>query len=586
MDNTTKQHLARLRLATTHRTQRSELSKWVCEHTYLNGRKFTTKDHEFQERIMNDTSQEVVIIKSAQMGISEMAMRMAAGLVMTMPDAFSIAYVFPTAAFSRQYSSTRFAPIVNSSPTLRAAMSSEDIDSSEVRTFGTGRQIYFKGASSGNSAISTSLDLVIADEVAFADAGVLGDFTSRLIHSKYKMKIKLSTPTHPGDQIDTAFQASRRWRNFCKCNHCNHYFYPNYYENVVIPGFGKHLDEVTADNLYTLDYRNAKLHCPKCGKVPSLQVEHREWVCENPSEKFIATGYKLSPFDAPNIITVPYLIEASTSYAHKSKFRQFNLGEPSIDADSGFNEEELEAAGVSIAQGSSPFGVHIMGIDLGLVCHFVVAGVGSDQKFGVVHYERVPLANFRERYASLKAQYRITVVVSDIQPYTELVMQMQTVDANLWGAGFVVKNGLELYDIRKKDADNSSGQVELRELQINRNAGLDRLLAEFRDGHVWIAKGQDWDIYKRHLQDMKRVSASLRNGEFHSTWQKSARKAEHYHMATLYAFVATLLRGVASSSSGSFAGVSTFRQKTIMTPEQIRAAMVAKQQEHYYRRLT
>lgn len=586
MDNTTKQHLSRLRLATTNRYSRTNLSKWVSENTFMNGKPFSYKNHEYQERILNDPSQEINLVKPAQLGISEMSMRMALAMIMTMPDSFSVGYIFPTAGFSQQYMRTRMDPIISGSPILRASSSSEDIDSAAVKTFGVGRQLYARGASSSTSALSTTLDMLILDEFSFMDQQVAGDYTSRLVHSPHKIKVRLSTPTFPSDPIDLAFQASRRWRNFCKCNHCSHYFYPSYYDHVRIPGYSKHLDEVNAENLHTIDYRNAKVICPKCGKVPSLQHEHREWVCENPTENFIATGYKLSPFDAPNIITVPYLLEASTSYAHKSKFRQFNLGEPSLDAESGFNEEELEKAGVDMAPGSSPFSTHVMGIDLGLVCHFVVAGVGSDQKFGVVHYERVPLANFRERYAALKAQYRITVVVSDIQPYTELVLSMQAVDANLWGAGFVVKNGLELFDIRKKEADNAAGQIELRELQINRNGGLDRLLSEFRDGNVWIAKAQDWDLYKRHLQDMKRVSASLRNGEFHSIWQKSARKAEHYHFATLYCYVATLLRGVASSSSGSFAGVSTFRQKTTMTPEQARAEMVAKQQEHYYRRLS
>lgn len=569
LHNDIRQHIARIRGATTNRTKRTELAKWVCENTRINNKPFTTKDHEFQERIMNDPSQEVVIIKSAQLGISEMSMRMAAALVMTMPDAFSIGYVFPTAGFSHQYSKTRFNPIVQGSPALRAAISSEDLDSADVKTFGVGRQIYFKGASSGNSAISTSLDLVIFDEYSFSDQQVCGDYTSRLIHSLHKMKIKLSTPTFPGDPIDSAFQASRRWRNFCKCHHCGNLFYPDFYEHVKIPGFDKHLDEVTAENLHTLDYQNAKVICPHCGKAPSLQHEHRQWICENPDEKYIATGYKLSPFDAPNIITVPYLIEASTSYANKSKFRQFNLGTPSVDAESGLSDEDLEKASVQLGVGSTPFTTHVMGIDLGLVCHFVVAGVGGDQKLGIVHYERVPLAKFRERYAALVMQYRVTVKVSDIQPYTDLVMAMQAIDVNLWGANFVAKNGLELFDVRKKEENLEDGQIDLRELQVNRNAVLDRLLMEFRNNNIWVAKTQDWDLYKAHLQDMKRVEASLRNGEFHAIWQKSSKKRDHYHFATAYAFIATMMRGVQTGLS-VFAGLSTFKHKPILTPEQQR----------------
>lgn len=569
MDNVTRQHLARLRLATTNRLQRTDLSKWVSQNTYMNGRPFTYKDHEFQARIMDDPSQELVIIKSAQLGISEMSMRMALGMVMTMPDSFSAGYVFPTMSFSQQYSKTRFNPIVQGSPTLRAAMSSEDLDSSDVKSFGIGRQIYFKGASSGNSAISTSLDAVFFDEFSFMDQSVAGDYTSRLIHSKHKIKIKLSTPTFPGDPIDSAYQASKRWRNFCRCNHCSHAFYPSYYENVKIPKFEKHLDEITADNLHTVDYQNAKVLCPACFKPVSLQPEHREWICENPSEKFLATGYKLSPFDAPNIITIPYLIEASTSYANKSKFRQFNLGEPAVDAESGFGEEDIERIGVDGT--GSPYTTHVMGIDLGLICHFMVGGLGADRKLGVVHYERVPLNKFRERYAAIKAQFRITVVVSDIQPYTDLIMAMQTVDVNLWGASFVVRTGLELFDVRQRDADPSEAQGIQREVQVNRNAILDSVLVEVREDRVWIRKMDDWDLLKQHLQDMKRVSAALRNGEFHSIWQKSSKKRDHYHFALAYLVIASKMRGVASGATGAFAGVSKFKQKSTLTPAEQRA---------------
>jgi hypothetical protein len=569
MDNETKQHLSRLRMATTNRYSRKDISRWVCENTYLNGRPFSTKGHEFQERIMNDQSQEIVILKSAQMGISEMAMRMSVALVMTMPDSFSLAYVFPTAGFSHQYSKTRFNPIVQSSPVLKAAMSSDDIDSAEIRTFGAGRQMYFKGASSTNSAISTSLDMVVADEVSFMDQEVLGEFTSRLIHSPHKFKIKLSTPTFPGDGIDTAFQASRRWRNFCKCSHCTHWFYPTYYEHLKIPGYGKHLDEISADNLHLVDHQNAAVMCPKCGEKANLLPEFREWVCENPDESHIATGYKISPFDAPTVITSPYLVEASTSYANKSKFRQFNLGEPSVDAESGFNEEDLNRIGVNGS--GSPFGGHIMGIDVGLVSHFMVGGVSPEGVLGVVHYERVPLARFRERYAALKAEFRITVVTMDIQPYTELLMSMQSSDQNLWGASFVVRSGLELFDVRRKEEDRDTAQTQIKEIQVNRNALLDKILAEVRENKIWIRRMEDWDTVKAHMQDMKRTSAALRNGEFHSIWVKSSKKRDHYHFALGYLYVASKMRGVVNTGSGVFSGVHTFKLKQAKTPEEMRA---------------
>lgn len=571
-NESTAQHLARLRAATVNKLKRTDLSKWVSQNTFMNGMPFSYEGHEFQARILDDPSQELVIIKSAQLGISEMSMRMALALVMTMPNSFSVGYVFPTAAFSHQYSKTRFNPIISGSPLLRSSINSDDLDSADVKTFGAGRQIYFKGAASGNSAISTTLDAVFFDEFSFMDQEVAGDYTSRLIHSKHKIKVKLSTPTFPGDPISTAFQASRRWFNFCKCTACNESFYPDFYNHVKIPGFDKHLDEVTSDNLHKIDYRLAAVLCPRCGAAVDLSPPNREWICENPRQHHIATGYKLSPFDAPSVITIPYLIEASTAYANKAKFRQFNLGNPAIDAEAGLTEEDLEKIGVEGA--GTPYSTHVMGIDLGMVCHFSVGGVGTDMKLGVVHTERVPLAKFRDRYHALKAQYRVTVTVSDIQPYTDLIMSLSQEDLMLYGASYVTRQGLELFDVKTQDADFTEALGSLRQIHVNRNALFDRLLVEIRESRVWYRKTQEWSVIKSHMQDMKRATAALRNGEFTSMWQKSSKGTDHYHHSLGYLWIASQIRGISTMSAGSGSmGVHTFKHKSAKSPEEIRQSL-------------
>lgn len=523
---------------------RRDLPRWIEKHTTINGKPFSFKGHEYQERILTEEAQEIIIRKSAQTGISEMSMRMSLGLVMIMPGAFRVGYTFPTASFAANYSKTRFASIIQGSNTLKAAIKAEDIDSADTKTFGPNREIYFKGAATGNAAISTTLDMLIHDELSFSDQDVIGDYHSRLIHSDYKWKVKLSTPTFPGDPIDEAFKASRRNWNFCRCRHCAHTFIPDYYEHVHIPGFDRHLDEVSKENLHLIRYQDAKLLCPKCGREADLSPEHRLWVCENPSENHIAAGFQVQPFDAPKVVTLSDLIIASTSYANKSKFRQFSLGKPSEDAESGLTEEDLNKVGVEMA--TSPFHSHVMGIDLGMVCHFTVGNVDAYGKLGVVHKERVPLARFRERYWALKSQYRVGVVVSDSQPYTDLIMSVSAEDANLFGAVYVNRNGLELFSVVDKEEDPDKAQLAYRQVQVNRNAAFDALLAEFRQDNVWLRKTEEWDTFKEHMQDMKRASATLRNGEFTSMWQKSSKGRDHYHHSLLYLYIASQMRGMAT----------------------------------------
>lgn len=559
MSDTIERHLDRIRAATTSKLGRKDLPQWIERNTFLNGRPFSFKGHEYQHRILLEDSPEVVIRKSAQTGISEMAMRMALGLVMIMPGTFRIGYTMPTAHFAASYSKTRFNPIIQQSPVLRSAVSADDIDSAETKTFGPGKEIYFKGAAVGNAAISTSLDMLIHDEVSFSSQEVLGDYSSRIIHSPYKWRFALSTPTFIGDPIDQAFSNSRRHWSFCRCQHCSHRFIPDYYTNVRVPGWGKPLDEIDDNNLHLINYKGATFHCPQCWKPTSLMPEFREWVCENPGEAHIATGFQVQPFDAPTVVTIPDLIIASTKYASKTKFRQFALGRPSEDSETGLTDEDMERIGVTLAQ--TPFNTHTIGIDLGLTCHFMVGGMDNNGHLGVVHMERVPLSRFRERYYQLCTEYRVTIKVSDIQPYSDLVMALSAEDPNIYGASYVTRLGMEVFDVKAKEADPNAALAGVRQVQVNRGAAFDKLLADIRNQKIWVRKTDEWEVFKRHAMDMKRASAALRNGEMTSVWQKSAKGADHYFHSLNYLSIASQMRGIASLVAPVGIGVSTFKLK-------------------------
>jgi hypothetical protein len=582
------QHIARLRAATVNKLGRRDVAEWIEKNTTINMRPFSFRGHEYQKRILQDESPELVIRKSAQTGISEMSMRMSLALIMIMPGAFRIGYTFPTATFAQGYSKSRLNPIIQGSRALGASINSEDLSSSEIRTFGQGKELYFKGAAVGNAAISTTLDMLVHDELSFCDQDVIGDYWSRVLHSEYKWKVSLSTPTFLGDPIDQAFTNSRRHWNFCKCQHCLHLFVPDYYKHVAVPGYGQgqDLEGINKNNIHTVDYENAHLVCPRCGKEPSLLPGHRQWVCENPSERHVAAGYQVQPFDAPTIVTVPSLVLASTKYANKTKFKQFSLGMPATDAENGLTVEDLDRMGLDMAQ--SPFTSHVMGVDLGMTSHFLVGGVTQDLKLGVVHMERVPLAKFRERYFALKAQFRVSITVMDLQPYTDLVMGLCAEDPNLYGASYITRQGLEVFDVRQREAEPDEAIGELRQVSVNRNAVFDKLLSEVREGNVWARKTQEWDVYKAHLQDMKRATATLRNGEFTSQWSKSVGGQDHYHHATGYLYVASQMRGVATGGQYHLSmPVSTFKHRAAdpgMTVEQRVAAELEARRLAFYQR--
>lgn len=563
-DTVTTQHISRVRAATTQKLGRKDLAEWIEKNTTINNKPFSFHAHEYQHKILLDESTELVIRKSAQTGISEMAMRMSLAMLMVMPGAFRIGYTFPTATFAASYSKSRLNPIILGSEALMAATSSADLDSAEVRTLGVGKELYFKGAATGNAAISTTLDLLIHDELSFSDAEIIGDYWSRVLHSQYKWRVSLSTPTFIGDGIDEAFTNSRRHWNFCRCEHCSHLFVPDFYQHVYVPdwGSGKELERITKGNLHTVRHTEAEFRCPKCHRATSLLPDHREWVCENPTEKHIAAGYQVQPFDAPRVVTLSDLIIASTKYATKAKFKQFSLGLPATDSESGLTAEDVDLMGLEHVE--VKFNRHVMGIDLGVYSHFMIGGVAQDGTLVVVHYERVALKDFRKRYFALKAEWRINVTCSDIQPYTEVIMALSETDPSLYAARYVARQGLEIYDLKVQDPDKENAIEGVREVSVNRSGLFDKLLSlarpeEGEEPRIKIKKGADWELLKGHFQSMRRARAQLRNGEFSSVWTKAADGQDHYYHSLGYLWIAAQLRGVASGRAPVPMGVSKFK---------------------------
>lgn len=551
-------HLQRLRAQTIRRYTRTDVMQWLCDHTTINGLPFSMVNHEYQLRIGSDESQELAVRKCSQVGLSELSIRLALGLAAVM-EHYQIIYTFPTASFSSKYVKTRIDPVIQGSPYLRAATSGgEAVDSSEVKRIGQ-NYVYFNGAATGNAAISVAADCLIHDELDFSDPIIISQYTSRLTHSPHKNRLVLSTPTVPDGPIDKAFQLSRRYWNVCRCNHCSHSFVPDYYAHVKIPGFDRPLDEITKSNLHTTRYQEAVLLCPKCGKAPSLQPEHREWVCENPDEKFVTAGYQVQPFDAPNLISLPNLIKTSTEYVRAVDFKNFSLGLPAEDNMSGITEEDLNR--ISYQSEGSPFSYHVLGADMGLTCHVMIGGVDEQGRLHVVHMERVPVAEFRRRYVELCQMYRVTTKVIDTQPYVETVLNLQGTDPGLFGAVFSTRRGLELYDVKVREEDQEQGTMSLRQVDISKAKTLDKLLDDLRSGSLLVRRGAEWPVFVTQMRSSKRSQLTLRDGEMQSTWVKTDGN-DHYHMALLYVWVASQMRWVkAGNLPGVNIGVQKFRLK-------------------------
>ena len=75
---------------------------------------------------------------------------------------------------------------------------------------------------------------------------------------------------------------------------------------------------------------------------------------------------------------------------------------------------------------------------------------------------------------------RITVM--DAFPYTETVLALQATDARLYGAVCTQGKGLETHNVVDRPEDRDEAEVDLRQVNINRNRAFDAYMDFIREG--------------------------------------------------------------------------------------------------------
>lgn len=538
-------HIDRLRTALLRRHTAASIARWITENTFHDSVNYSYKDHEYQEAILSDVAREVVVRKCSQVGISEASARMALALVAVL-NPYTVAYTLPTANFAGVFAKTRIDPIIDGSKALTELVHRTN-NNNEVKQFGDSF-LFLRGAASSNSPISIPVDHLIHDELDFSDLTVLGQYVSRLTHSKWKRKTKISTPTLKGYGIDKEFTNSRRHFLHAKCSHCGHWFLPSYYDHVRIPKWTGDLRGFEKRDLGKSRWQEATLRCPKCDMVPDLSPAYREWVLENPDDdKFVASGYQVSPFDAPKIIVPSYLVEASVSYDRRQDFDNFNLGLPADDKEATLSKEDFKDRFIMQMPGSGR--VNVMGIDVGNLYHATIWSVDGYGRAIVIHREVIPMGRIRVRYHELRRQYRVVCSVMDSAPHAETVMALQEQDENLYAAVYCKKKTLLTYEVKERDESESEGKSFVRQVDVNRNRAFDAYMEFIRSDNMLIVRQNEEldELFMIHHFDMKRTKVfSSESGEPEYIWQKTDGN-DHFHHSGLYAMIASRIKGLGRS---------------------------------------
>ncbi len=554
-------HLQRIHKACFSDYDLADVVRYIEEQTYLNGDRFSFRDHEFQKDIVSDTHPEVNVQKCAQVGMSEIMARYALAVCRVMPY-FSTILTMPGANDASNFFKTRIDAVINDSPDLRNNLDTS-IDNTEMKGFG-GSLLYGRGTRGSTAALSVPADLLIHDELDRSDPSTIQQYVSRLKHSSWKMIRRFGTPTQNGVGIAAAMAISKRYRDLCKCNHCNHWFAPNYHDHVVIPGYSGTKQEVSPHNLMHLEWEKAYLACPKCGKEPSLQRENRSWVCENPNDNFAAKGYFVTPFSVPNVVPISRIVQESTLFKWP-EFCNQTLGETSSESGAALSEDDIRAC-IYNTGSLDTNEVHAMGVDLGAVCYFTIGRRDLAGRLHVVHRERVPLALLHEARERLMARYKVITSVWDWQPYTDTVIDLQSADQNLYAARYAVATNPQIFTVRTKEESEADGQLPLKLAIISREVHFDEIMKLFQQKRIiWQSQGQlEDELFIKQCLDMKRSLQLDKFGDSFYSWVKAANDQDHFHHSLGYLNVACLLLPTASTNI-ALSGMPLFSRIKVAT---------------------
>ena len=520
----------------------SGISQWVIDNTtHPNdpGLPWSFKDHEFQVDILNDGAPHLACGKCSQVGLSEVIVRLQLALLAIFPSTTAI-YTLPTTTFARQFTKSRIDPVIAQSPVLKAMVPSGN-DSSELKQLGNSF-LYVRGSFGQTAAISIPADVLINDEVDFSNQQALTTFASRLGHAKLGegqgIRREFSTPTVEGYGISKTLSLSTQQHYCVKCDHCHKWVAPDFFDDVVIPGFEKKTIEF--DRLDLQDEKvkagEAFLSCPECkGKLTQANLcdaEKRQWIAKCPDADI--SGYQVFPYDVPKINPISKTLNYIKDYEKKADWVNFKVGLSFQDAESSFLAERMQKYADSIAVEPSPNCASqcIMGVDIGKTS-WALIGKRVDNHIKIIWAERIKQDGndyLGQRLQLLVNYFGVVKAVIDAAP--DFTTALALIENNYFGRVF------GNYYVRELKGKMTDILVDDDEAMIKsvRTGTIDTLAKYVNGGIIRLCRGSETELISEHLQALKRVSEMDAQGNLVGKWVSTG--ADHYGHAMNYLRIA------------------------------------------------
>ena len=553
-----------------------EVSEFIFKHTYLNAAPFSTKHHEYQDKIieiLSDPDVDFVLSKVAQAGASEVIYRIKLSFAYLTPNYYS-ALILPSLGQVTEVMKVRIAQIIAEAPLLAHAIDPK-IDSASLKRLRNGSVLYALSGSkdSKSTAITRPIRDITVDELARVSMKTVTAMSNRQRHQEHKSTTFFSTPLYEGFDISAELEnCGVIWENILRCSRCGHEFFPDFYRHVRVPGYSDPVRALTVRKIAVknLDISSAYLECPKCARQTEFGYPYTRWVNTAERSNLPKIGMKIGPFDLPRFVSPGDLIKAMVTNQDRNDFEQQALGIPTSRKNSALDITQLKF------ENHLPGGVNVFGLDVGKILWMTI-GTVRDQQVYIHTVIPIKLKDIRVELPKIINEFRCIGGVMDLMPETSLARELVAATPGMWAAEYRVyrKPRPELFSLDVRD-DESTGKVKL--VTINMSPAFD-LFADMVTTQLLTYRTSEYDeTILDHLQVMRRVRDGKlsQHGQTVYKWVKPKKLAisgasddDHLHHSSVYCMVAA--RIAMKNLAHVYLPVELYTIDTRIQPDNLRA---------------
>ena len=360
--------------------------------------------------IARDAHPLVVVMKSAQVGLTELEVNLALHAADTgYAGRGNVLFLMPNQNQMDDFARSRFDRAIQDSAYLRERLQPEPprrkgADSMRLKRVGDG-YIYLRGADSQRQIASVDADLVILDEFDQMGEGVLELAEKRIASSRAGRIVVASTPRYPEAGIDALFRESDRRRYLLPCPSC-----------------GLEQALTWAANV---DQERALVVCTECREPMDVGVKGR-WVAEAPGNAMIR-GYHLSRLYSP-WADIKAMIAASQSPTPRGQqeFRNSDLGQAFVVEGGGLTLDVLDRCREEYSLEEYAGERCVMGVDVGIKLHVVIRELSEQAREDPARPRPLWFAGIVDAFEDLEAlmeRFNVAGTVIDAQPEVHKVAE-------------------------------------------------------------------------------------------------------------------------------------------------------------------